>query len=55
MTKLEGADVLSPAPAGALALVGAWSDVEDEAIVEFLDQVLRSREADTGRPVRLES
>ena len=39
---------------GALALVGAWGDVEDAAIDAFLNEVLRSRAADTGRPVRLE-
>ncbi len=55
LARLEEADLLGPAPAGALALVGAWSDVADEAIDEFLDDVLRSRAEDTGRPVRLES
>ena len=54
LAKLES-EPLGAAPAGALALVGAWSDVEDEAIDEFLDDVLRSREEDTGRPVGLET
>ncbi|HEX5141846.1 MAG TPA: type II toxin-antitoxin system prevent-host-death family antitoxin [Dehalococcoidia bacterium] len=54
LAKLES-DALGPAPAGALALVGVWSDVEDEAIDEFLDDVLRSRAEDTGRPVGLET
>ncbi len=55
LTRLEEADMLGPTPAGALALVGAWGEVEDEAIDEFLATVLRSRVEDTGRPVRLES
>ena len=54
LAKLE-AEPLGPSPAGALALVGAWSDVEDEAIDAFLDEVLRSRVEDTGRPMDLET
>ena len=53
LARLE-AESLGPAPAGALALVRAWGDVEDEAIDEFLDEVFRSRAEDTGRPVALE-
>jgi prevent-host-death family protein len=53
LAKLES-EPLGPAPAGALALVGAWSDVEDEAIDAFLDEVYRSRAEDTGRSVDLE-
>src|SRR5207302_7202078 len=54
LERLEASDLLGPSPAGALALVGAWGDVEDAAIDAFLNEVLRSRAADTGRPVRLE-
>jgi len=54
LARLEAADLLGPSPAGALALVGAWSDVHDEAIDEFLDDVLRSRAESMGRPVHLE-
>jgi hypothetical protein len=53
LAKLES-EPLGPAPAGALALVGAWSDVEDEALDEFLDEILQSRAEDKGRPVGLE-
>lgn len=53
LERLEVSDLLRPNPAGALALVGAWSDVSDEAIEEFLDDVLRSRTEDAGRPVHL--
>jgi prevent-host-death family protein len=54
LERLEVSDLLGPNPAGALAMVGAWSDVEDAAIDEFLDDVLRSRTEDLGRPVHLE-
>jgi prevent-host-death family protein len=55
LARLEEAEVLGPTPAGALALVGAWSDVEEAAIDEFLADVLRSRAEDTGRLVQLDS
>jgi prevent-host-death family protein len=55
LARLDQAYQLGPAPAGALALIGAWNDVEDEAIDEFVNEVLRSRTQDTGRPVRLKS
>jgi prevent-host-death family protein len=51
---LEASDLLGPTPAGALAIVGAWSEVDDDAIDEFLEDVLRSRTEDTGRRVQLE-
>lgn len=35
-------------------MVGAWSDVNDEAIDQFLTDVLRMRAEDTGRLVQLE-
>jgi len=54
LTRLEEAELLSPTPGGALAVVGAWSEVEDDAIDEFLADVLRARAEDTGRLVQLE-
>ena len=53
LARLEEAELLSSTPAGALALVGAWSDVEDEAIDDFLAAVLQSRAEDFGRAVHL--
>ena len=41
-------------PKGALALVGAWSDVPDEIIDSMLADIYESRERDMGRPVTLE-
>jgi prevent-host-death family protein len=55
LERLEDSDLLSPSPAGALALVGAWGDVDDDVIDESLDDVYRTRAKDTGRRVRLKS
>jgi prevent-host-death family protein len=54
LERLEGSDPLGPNPAGALALVGGWSDVTDAALDEFLNEVYRAREEDMGRDVHLE-
>jgi prevent-host-death family protein len=40
-------------PKGALALLGAWGDVTDEEIDEFLRDVYAARQRDTGRRVEL--
>ncbi len=40
--------------AGALALLGAWSEIEDDAIDAFLHDVYDARTRDTGRPVAIE-
>lgn len=40
-------------PAGALALVGLWADMNDAAIDTFIRDVYQAREADTGRSVDL--
>lgn len=39
---------------GALALVGALSDIDDAVIDEFVKDVYAAREKDLGRPVSLE-
>ena len=51
LTRLEATDLLSPSPGGALALVGAWGDIPDATIDEFVADIARSRAEDTGRPV----
>jgi prevent-host-death family protein len=40
-------------PLGALALVGAWADVGDEAIDRFIDDIYAARDMDVGRRVDL--
>ena len=36
---------------GALALVGAWSDVGDDAIDRLVDEIYAARDRDLDRPV----
>lgn len=38
---------------GALALVGAWGEVEDREMDETLERIYAERERDTGREVNL--
>lgn len=45
---------ISPRPRGALALVGAWGDVDERNIDGWLDEIYAARERDTGREVDLE-
>lgn len=40
-------------PRGALALVGAWSDVEDVVIDDLIKEIYESRARDIGRAVDL--
>jgi hypothetical protein len=40
-------------PRGALALVGAWSDVADDEIEALITHIYASREEDMGRRVDL--
>ena len=41
-------------PHGALALVGAWSDMGDEQIDALVAHIYAERERDTGRRVQFE-
>ena len=41
-------------PQGALALVGAWSEIEDEDIDSLVQDIYAQRAGDSGRPVELE-
>jgi prevent-host-death family protein len=45
----------SARPQGALALVGAWREVEDVDIDSLVVDIYGQREKDTGRPVELEN
>lgn len=42
-------------PRGALALVGAWADVEDAEINAMLEEIYSARERDPGRSVDLDA
>lgn len=48
----EGRPITDP-PRGALALIGAWSDVSDEDMDRLIDDIYSARGADLGRPVDL--
>ena len=41
-------------PRGAVALVGAWSDMGDEQIDALVAHIYAERERDTGRRVQFE-
>ncbi len=43
-----------PRSRGALALLGAWADVDERDVDAWLDEVYALRERDTGREVDLE-
>lgn len=54
LARLEGerADAHSR-PLGALALVGAWGEVDEKGLEAVLEEIYAQRERDTGRPVDL--
>ncbi|MDO8689639.1 MAG: type II toxin-antitoxin system Phd/YefM family antitoxin [Dehalococcoidia bacterium] len=54
LERLEQGRASSARPLGALALVGAWREVEDEVLDSLVSQVFAGREKDKGRPVELE-
>ena len=51
---LDDDQTASRSPSSALALVGAWREASDAEIDEFIEDVYKSRESDTLRPVQLE-
>ena len=57
LERVEGLDAIEEPtaehPIGALALLGAWAELGDEAIDEFIEHIYASRAADLGRPVDL--
>jgi prevent-host-death family protein len=40
-------------PLGAIALVGAWGEAEEQDLDAVLEEIYAERERDTGRPVDL--
>ena len=45
----------SARPHGALALAGAWREVDDEDLEALIEDIYAGRENDAGRPVELEA
>lgn len=41
-------------PEGALALLGAWGELDDNEVDALIEEIYASRRGDTGRPVELE-
>ncbi len=54
LERVEREHPLSARPRGALALVGAWADVDEEELDALVADIYRAREQDAGRPVLLE-
>jgi len=54
---LQRLEELSPPsrPQGALALVGAWREVEDQDLDALVAEIYEQRARDTGRAVSLEA
>jgi prevent-host-death family protein len=52
LERLEGEDAPSR-PLGALALVGAWGEVEERDLESVVGDIYAERERDTGRTVDL--
>ena len=48
---LEETSPTTPSSRGALALVGAWSEVGDDVIDRLVDEIYAARDRDPGRPV----
>ena len=50
---LEQHRTTSDRPLGALALVGAWNEVDDEVLDSLVEEMYTERDSDTGRSIEL--
>jgi prevent-host-death family protein len=55
LERLEQGRATSARPRGALAIVGAWREVDDRDLDALLADIYSARAKDTGRPVTLEA
>ena len=55
LEQLQREGVATPRPLGALALVGAWREVDDKDLDALFTHIYSQRAQDTGRPVMLEA
>ena len=53
LEQIDGERATSARPRGALALIGAWGDLNDREIEAMVADIYAAREQDTGRPVEL--
>ena len=54
LERLEADGPTSQQPQGALALAGAWREVDDEVIESLVEDIYAQRRQDPGREVKLE-
>ncbi len=54
LERLESGPAQPSGGRGALALAGAWRDVQEEKLDAVVEEIYARRELDTGRPVNLE-
>ncbi len=54
LEQIDGERATSARPRGALALIGAWGDLNDREIEALVADIYAAREQDTGRHVDLE-
>ena len=54
LEQIDGERATSARPRGALALIGAWGDLDDREMEAMVADIYAAREQDTGRPVELE-
>ena len=55
LQRLEQGRATSARPLGALAIVAAWREVDDEDLDAVIAEIYSERARDTGRPVPLEA
>jgi prevent-host-death family protein len=55
LERLEQGRATSARPQGALAIVGAWREVDDQDLDALVADIYLERARDTGRPVSLEA
>jgi prevent-host-death family protein len=55
LARLEQEPASVAPPQGALALVGAWREVDDQEMAAIIADIYAERDRDMGRPVSLEA
>jgi len=55
LERLQQGCATAARPQGALALVGAWREVDEEGLDALIADIYAQRATDTGRPVALEA
>ena len=53
LRRIEDSGPLSERPTGALALLGAWSELEDIEMDAFVEDIMRQRAGEPGREISI--